>query len=92
MDKGKKSIIVNNVIFLILLFVSCTMVFNDIGSMLMSIYYSKDTIQDLNFSYHDITVYTASETYHLGLNIPLIIVGVGIVNNLLYLLVYYLKK
>jgi|GEM_PF-3555466 len=91
MDTIKKGLILDNLVLIAAMFTACLRLSEDITSMLEHIQYAHDSIKEVTFSYYDVTVYTNSETFHLPLWLPLVISGVGIVYNLIYSLIKYIK-
>ncbi len=91
MDK-RKVLIVYNSIIISALFGTFLDLYNDIISMLHNIRYYNTSIKEVTYSYFNVTVYTVNnDTFHLYLGIPLLIAGGGILYNLLYYLIIYLK-
>ncbi|ACT03194.1 hypothetical protein [Paenibacillus sp. JDR-2] len=91
MDKNKKGQFSTNLYFIATLFVACLYLYGDIRRMLDLIQISNEPINEVTYSHFNVTVYTASDTYHLQIWFPLLTAFVGIVYNLIHLLMKYFK-
>ncbi|MCD1258191.1 hypothetical protein B5M42_004975 [Paenibacillus athensensis] len=91
MSKTKKTLIFDNLILLAALFTACTHLYFDIERLLTYLQYAHASIKKVTYAYFNIVVYTDHDTFQIHLWIPLLISGSGIIYNLTYSLIRYLK-
>ncbi|SDW76832.1 hypothetical protein SAMN05518855_100532 [Paenibacillus sp. CF384] len=86
MTKTQKSLIYHNFFIIIALLGVLQSLYGDIRSMLDNMYFSKNLVKEVTYSYYNITIYTENKTFHLHVLYPFIIVCYGLLYNLIHLL------
>jgi hypothetical protein len=92
LGKTSRFVIVNNILLFTVMLSITIKLFNKIKGILVLIQLSNNTINEVDLSFSNITIYTNKGTYHIELYVLLSFIGIGLAFNITYYLYCYLKE